>query len=208
MAQRFDGSSRPALMLSADLARKRALNRLIANIAIGFGVFLLGFVMSEPAPYELYMVGLIALALLFGLRLTRTSLVLLALLAVFNFGGMISVMQMADVKKAPLYIAVSLFLAFTSVFFAAVIEGDHRRLKTIFNAYLLVGVLSAVLGIAGYLSLFPGAEIFTRYGRAQGAFQDPNVYGPFLILPLTWTLYRIMRGAFAIWPSICLSAAC
>lgn len=63
MAQRFDGSSRPALMLSADLARKRALNRLIANIAIGFGVFLLGFVMSEPAPYELYMVGLIALAL-------------------------------------------------------------------------------------------------------------------------------------------------
>lgn len=196
VAQRFDGSSRPALTLPADVARKRALNRLIANIAIGFGVFLLGFVMSEPAPYELYMVGLIALALLFGLRLTRTSLVLLALLAVFNFGGMISVMQMADVKKAPLYIAVSLFLAFTSVFFAAVIEGDHRRLKTIFNAYLLVGVLSAVLGIAGYLSLFPGAEIFTRYGRAQGAFQDPNVYGPFLILPLTWTLYRIMRGGF------------
>ncbi len=53
---------------------------------------------------------------------------------------------------------------------------------------------SSVLGIAGYLGLFPGAEIFTRYGRAQGAFQDPNVYGPFLILPLTRTLYRIMRG--------------
>ncbi|MEL4375344.1 O-antigen ligase family protein [Brucella cytisi] len=194
VTQRFDGNPRPALMLPADMACKRALNRLIANIAIGFGVFLLGFVMSEPAPYELYMVALIALALLFGLRLTSTSLVLLALFTVFNFGGMISVMQMADVKKAPLYIAVSLFLAFTSVFFAAVIEGDHRRLKTIFNAYLLVSVPSSVLGIAGYLGLFPGAEIFTRYGRAQGAFQDPNVYGPFLILPLTWTLYRIMRG--------------
>lgn len=194
VTQRFDGNPRPALMLPADVACKRTLNRLIANIAIGFGVFLLGFVMSEPAPYELYMVALIALALLFGLRLTSTSLVLLALFTVFNFGGMISVMQMADVKKAPLYIAVSLFLAFTSVFFAAVIEGDHRRLKTIFNAYLLVSVPSCVLGIAGYLGLFPGAEIFTRYGRAQGAFQDPNVYGPFLILPLTWTLYRIMRG--------------
>ncbi len=140
-------------------------------------------------------VGLIALALLFGLRLTRTSLMLLAILAVFNFGGMISVMQMADVKKAPLYIAVSLFLAFTSVFFAAVIEADYRRLRTIFNAYLLVGMLSSLLGIAGYFGLFPGAENFTRYGRAQGAFQDPNVYGPFLILPLTWTLYRIMRGS-------------
>ncbi len=103
-------------------------------------------------------------------------------------------MQMADVKKAPLYIAVSLFLAFTSVFFAAVIEADYRRLRTIFDAYLLVGMLSSLLGIAGYFGLFPGAENFTRYGRAQGAFQDPNVYGPFLILPLTWTLYRIMRG--------------
>lgn len=100
IAQRLDGNPRPALTLPADAARKRALNRLIANSAIGLGVFLLGFVMSEPAPYELYMVGLIALALLFGLRLTRTSLVLLAILAVFNFGGMISVMQMADVKKA------------------------------------------------------------------------------------------------------------
>ncbi len=106
VTQRFDGNPRPALMLPADMACKRALNRLIANIAIGFGVFLLGFVMSEPAPYELYMVALIALALLFGLRLTSTSLVLLALFTVFNFGGMISVMQMADVKK-PRFISPS-----------------------------------------------------------------------------------------------------
>ncbi|KAA9361237.1 O-antigen ligase family protein [Ochrobactrum quorumnocens] len=187
--------SAPYRVLPAtEVAGKRALNRLIANFAIGLGVFLLGFVMSEPAPYELYMVALIAIAMLFGMRLTRTNLVLLALLTVFNFGGMISVMQMADTKDAPLYIAVSLFLAFTAVFYAAIIEADYRRLKTIFNAYLLVGILSSLLGIAGYLSLFPGADAFTRYGRAMGGFKDPNVYGPFLVLPFTWSLYRIMKG--------------
>ncbi|ASV87120.1 O-antigen ligase like membrane family protein [Ochrobactrum quorumnocens] len=187
--------STPYRVLPAtEVAGKRALNRLIANFAIGLGVFLLGFVMSEPAPYELYMVALIAIAMLFGMRLTRTSLVLLALLTVFNFGGMISVMQMADTKDAPLYIAVSLFLAFTAVFYAAIIEADYRRLKTIFNAYLLVGILSSLLGIAGYLNLFPGADAFTRYGRAMGGFKDPNVYGPFLVLPFTWSLYRIMKG--------------
>ncbi|OYR08994.1 O-antigen ligase family protein [Brucella grignonensis] len=179
---------------ATEIAGKRALNRLIANFAIGLGVFLLGFVMSEPAPYELYMVALIAVALLFGMRLTRTSSVLLALLTVFNFGGMISVMQMADTKDAPLYIAVSLFLAFTAVFYAAIIEADYRRLKTIFNAYLLIGILSSLLGIAGYLNLFPGADVFTRFGRAMGGFKDPNVYGPFLVLPFTWSLYRIMKG--------------
>ncbi len=124
------------------------------------------------------MVGLIALALLFGLRLTRTSLVLLALLVVFNFGGMISVMQMADVKKAPLYIAVSLFLAFTSVFFAAAIEGDYRRLKTIFNAYLLVGVLSSVLGIAGYLGLFRVQKSSRATGVRRAHFRTPTSMGP------------------------------
>lgn len=179
---------------ATEVAGKRALNRLIANFAIGLGVFLLGFVMSEPAPYELYMVALIAAALFFGMRLTRTSSVLLALLTVFNFGGMISVMQMADTKDAPLYIAVSLFLAFTAVFYAAIIEADYRRLKIIFNAYLLIGILSSLLGIAGYLNLFPGADVFTRFGRAMGGFKDPNVYGPFLVLPFTWSLYRIMKG--------------
>ncbi|MGO1160672.1 O-antigen ligase family protein [Brucella sp. C7-11G] len=195
LAHSSGGVSETRRLLPAhSVAGKRALNRIISNFRIGLGVFLLGFVMSEPAPYEIYMVGLISVALLFGIRLTRTSMVLLALLTAFNFGGMLSVMQMADTKNAPLYIAVSLFLAFTAVFYAAIIEADYRRLNTIFNAYLLVAFISSALGIAGYLNLFPGADIFTRYGRAKGAFQDPNVYAPFLILPFSWCLYRIMRG--------------
>lgn len=195
LAHSSGGVSETRRLLPAhSVAGKRALNRIISNFGIGLGVFLLGFVMNEPAPYELYMVGLISVALLFGLRLTRTSMVLLALLTAFNFGGMLSVMQMADTKNAPLYIAVSLFLAFTAVFYAAIIEADYRRLSTIFNAYLLVALISSAFGIAGYLNLFPGADIFTRYGRAKGAFQDPNVYAPFLILPFSWCLYRIMRG--------------
>lgn len=196
--------------LAAGAARKRGLNRLIANFAIGLGVFLLGFVLDEPAPYEIYMAVLILAGLLVGLRLTRTSTVLLALFAVFNFGGMISVMQMPDTREAPLYVAVSLFLAVTAVFYAAIIEADYRRLKTIFNAYLLVGTITALLGIAGYLDLFSGAEIFTRYGRAKGAFQDPNVYAPFLMLPFSWCLYRIMKGTLrdllAYLPFCCLLA--
>lgn len=174
--------------------KKRALNRLLANFGIGLGVFLLSFVMSEPAPYELYMLGLMALALLFGLRLTRSSTALLVIFSIFNLGGMISVMQIPDVKDAPLYIAVSLFLALTSVFFAAFIEADYRRLRVIFTAYLLTASITAMLGIAGYFGLIPGADLYIRYGRAKGAFKDPNVFGPFLVLPFTWCFYRCVMG--------------
>src|SRR5690606_3213087 len=43
-------------------------------------------------------------------------------------------------------------------------------------------------------NLVPGAEMFTRYGRAAGVFQDPNVFGPFLALPGIYLLYLLLTG--------------
>ena len=63
---------------------------LISTAAVAFGVFLSGFVIREPAPYELYMAGLIAVWALFGLRISRSIVPLLVLLVAFNIGGMIS----------------------------------------------------------------------------------------------------------------------
>ncbi|PSH63657.1 MULTISPECIES: O-antigen ligase family protein [Phyllobacterium] len=175
-------------------AKNRALVKLVSTTAVGFGVFLSGFVIDEPAPYELYMAGLIGIWALFGLRLSRTVSVLLAILVVFNIGGVISMGQMPDLKTAPMYIAVSLFLGVTAVFFAAIINANHRILPVIFNAYILAAVCTSLLGILGYFDAFPGAEVFTRYGRAMGAFQDPNVFGPFLMLPLAWLVHGVLVG--------------
>lgn len=168
---------------------------LISSVAIWLGVFLSGFVLKEPAPYELYMAGLVAVWGLFGLRISRSVAPLLALLVVFNIGGMISMTQMADLDSAPLYLAVSLFLALTAVFFAAVTEAQPSLYRLVFGAWLAAAVSTAALGIAGYFDAFPGASIFTRYGRAAGAFEDPNVFGPFLTLPGIWLLYRVLTGS-------------
>ncbi len=40
----------------------------------------------------------------------------------------------------------------------------------------------------------PGAEMFTKFERAAGAFQDPNVFGPFLALPGIYLLYLVLTG--------------
>jgi O-antigen ligase len=167
---------------------------LISTAAVSFGVFLSGFVIREPAPYELYMAGLIAVWALFGLRISRFILPLLILLVVFNIGGMISMTQMADLKNTPLYLAVSLFLAFTAVFIAAVVEANQNLYRPIFTAWLCAAIPTALLGILGYFHAFPGAEMFTRYDRAAGAFEDPNVFGPFLALPGIYLLYRVLTG--------------
>ncbi len=168
---------------------------LIGSGLIAFGVFLSGFVINEPAPYELYLVGLIGIWGLFGLRLSRSVFPLLALLVLFNIGGMLAITQMARLDDAPLYIAVSLFLALTSVFFAAIIEMDARRLKLIFAAYLTGALATATLGILGYFDAIPGGEQFTLYDRARGAFQDPNVFGPYLVLPALMLMHGLLAGS-------------
>ncbi|TIU96446.1 MAG: O-antigen ligase family protein [Mesorhizobium sp.] len=170
---------------------------LIASSAVFLGVFLSGFVIAEPAPYDLYMVGLIIVWCLFGLRISRAAAPLLVLLVVMNIGGMISMTQMSDIAGTPLYLSVSLFLAFTAVFFASVTSVQPNLYRIIFLAYVMSAVLTSLLGIAGYFHAFPGAEIFTKYDRATGAFQDPNVFGPFLVMPGIYLLYLLLTGPIA-----------
>jgi O-antigen ligase len=179
--------------LPSSVVQAKALS-LVASSAVMLGVFLLGFVHNEPAPYELYMVGLIAIWGLFGLRFPRHAAILLGIFVLLNIGGLISLSQMADLYETPLYLAVSLFLAFTSVFFVSILTADHERYRLIFAAWTVAALTTGVLGIAGYFGLFPGAETFTRFGRATGAFQDPNVFGPFLTLPTIYLLHRLLTG--------------
>ncbi|PAP91732.1 O-antigen ligase family protein [Mesorhizobium wenxiniae] len=173
---------------------------LIASSAVFLGAFLSGFVIAEPAPYDLYMVGLMAVWALFGLRISRAAAPLLVLLVVMNIGGMISMTQMSDIAGTPLYLSVSLFLAFTAVFFASVTSVQPNLYRVIFLAYMMSAVLTSLLGIAGYFHAFPGAEIFTKYDRATGAFQDPNVFGPFLVLPGIYLLYLLLTGPISRMP--------
>ncbi len=165
---------------------------MAGSAMVTLAVFLSGFVISEPAPYELFLVGLIGLWALFGLKISRHVAPLLALLILFMTGGIISLVTMADLETGPMYMAVSGFLALSSVFFAAIIEARHDRLKLIFNAWVAAGVITALLGILGYFGAIPGGENFTLYDRAKGAFQDPNVFGPFLVAPSLYLIHGLL----------------
>ncbi|MBN9249857.1 MAG: hypothetical protein J0I86_04630, partial [Mesorhizobium sp.] len=149
--------------LTHDLPAEAVNAKLIALVASGaifFGIFLSGFVIREPAPYDIYMVGLIAVWALFGLRISRFTAPLVSLLVVFNIGGLIAMTQMADLMETPLYLAVSLFLAFTAIFYAAVLEAKPDTYRLIFFAYVVSALVTSLLGIAGYFHAFPGADVF------------------------------------------------
>lgn len=171
-----------------------------ARYALAFCAFLGAFVIHEPSPYDLALPAIMGIFVLFGLRFGSVSLLLAALFCLFNFGGLLSMFTMDDYKDIPLYLAISLFLGLSSVFFCSVIEADWRRLRSIMRGYVLGAAVTALLGIIGYFGVAPGFEIFTRYDRAMGAFQDPNVFGPFLVLPTLYLVHGLLTKSITLAP--------
>jgi hypothetical protein len=163
-------------------------------MALGFGAFLGAFVFSEPAPYELYILGLMCVAFMLGLKVPRTLLTPLMLLLIFILGGMISMFKAYDLAEAAMYVAVTAFLALTTFFFACVVASKPFHYSNIiFLGWTLGACLAAIIGILGYFNIAGLYDMATLFGRARGTFQDPNVFGPFLILPIIWCLTKLVH---------------
>lgn len=172
--------------------------RSVSDAALGFAVFIGGFVLFEPAPYELFLALAIPLFFLTGLPLRASFGPLVVLILAYMAGGFLSLTQIPSERftDGVIYMAVSLFLGLSSIWYAALLADDWTRIRVIERAYGASALLVALLGVGGYFGVIPGSELFLRYGRAQGTFQDPNVFGPFLILPTLLFARRLMVGRF------------
>ncbi len=184
-------------MTSIPAAAARPTGLPTRNISSGLlwtAVFLGGFVFIEPAPYDLALAALIPAWLLLGLKIPRALGPLAVLMLVFLAGGVMAATQAKDFSTQPIYYAVTAFLAFSSCFFAALIAENRSRLDTIVSAWIASALGTTVLGIVGYFGF--GGELFTKFDRATGGFQDPNVFGPFLILPFVILVRRALTLPF------------
>ncbi len=148
----------------------------------------------EPSPHDALMGVLLVVALIAGVRLERALLVLFVLLLLWNASGLMALLHVPEQEKTVQYAATSVYLAIAALLFAGLFaQNTMPRLATMRIAYTMTAVFSALIGAAGYFRLFPGAEAhFSDYGRAMGAFKDPNVYGPFLIWPALYLLDRMV----------------
>ena len=158
------------------------------------------FVFIEPSPYEI--VGIIAIFLfaLTGLTL-RASLIPLALLLIFmNIGYATAVLQVSDQQKPVVWVLISIYLAATAVFYAAMLgTNTQRRLELLMRGYVAGALVASIVAIAAYFRLFGGAsEMLLLYSRARGTFNDPNVLGAFLVLPGLLVFHRILAGRLVI----------
>lgn len=180
----------PAIAQSSARPRRRWLSGFVA-----LWIFSGGFVLIEPSPYELAFLLLLPVALFSGFSLHRAALPPLLLLIGFIPFGLIGAFQAknSELSANLLFVAVTAFLWLTTVFVANyVADAPHRHMRLIMKAYMAAAVVVSIIGTLAYLGLLPGADIFLLYGRAKATFQDPNVFGPFLILPAMFALQKVL----------------
>lgn len=179
--------------LGATWLRARATTLLDALVVLW--IFAGGMVITEPSPYELAFLLVLGVSMLAGFTLRRSTLGLLVLFASFIPFAIIAAFQVrfSSIPDALIYQTVTIFLFFTSYWVANyVADAPQARMRLIVGAYLATALLSAILGTLGYLGI--GHDLFTRYDRAKAFFNDPNVFGPFLILPAMYALQRVLIG--------------
>jgi len=168
-----------------------ALARYHAAVALGFG--LLGIVIVEPAPSDGVFLVLMAIALASRrFRLRRAPVAVVAAIGTFAALNLLSAVQVADPERAANYLMITLFVAAVGLWLCGYVS-SRGRAQLVVRAYLVAAVSSAVAGVLALFLPVPGAELLTEGGRARGLFQDPNVFGPFLIPALLIVVEEIVQ---------------
>ncbi len=184
-----------ALPQAVTPARPRARGLTLVDRLVPFWIACGAVVITEPSPYEVAFLLVLAASLLGGFNLHRGSLGLLGLIGLFIPFAYVAAFQVRfnGVTDALIYQSVTIFLFVTAYWVANyVADAPQERMKRIMAAYIGAAAFSAVLGIIGYLGV--AHDLLTRYDRAKALFNDPNVFGPFLILPATWAMTHLLMG--------------
>jgi O-antigen ligase len=150
----------------------------------------------EPSPHD-FLMGVLALAcLIAGVRFERPIVLLLVLLLLWNLAGMVSLIRVVGEEQTVQYAATSVYLGVAALLFACLFaQNTVPRLNTMHSAYVLTAILCTLFGLAVYLHFLPGEDTFLWSGRVRSTFKDPNVFGPFLILPALFLIEQMVtRG--------------
>jgi hypothetical protein len=173
------------------------------RIALFLFIACSAFASIEPSPYEIFFVVALLVFGLHGLLFDRGLIPMIIGLALFNAGGVLALIPFIEDHDSVTFIAISVYISITAVFFAALIaKSPLERMRTIRSGYVLAGCIASGFAIVGYFNIGGLGEHFTLYGRASGTFKDPNVLGSFLAPPLVFLAQDIMLKRGGLWRNV------
>ena len=168
----------------------------IVNAVFAAFVFFGMLSLVEPSPYDFLALVAIPLWFIGGFRLHKALVPILAMWALFEAAGFLSLMPYWNEHDAQLYQLQSFYLFVTTVFFTIFFsERTEQRASLCLKAFTAGAIVSAFVGFIGYFNVGGfGAALTTYEGRVSGTFKDPNVFGSYLVLAAAYLLQILLLG--------------
>ena len=139
------------------------------------------YVVVEPAPYDLLLIGLAVCFFSTGLKVPGalgSGALLLAIFLIGNLAGTLTGGHGDDSVRA---LSIRIYMLFAWLLFASVVaERPDRNMRIIWSGYVCAALIAVVWGVGQYYALIPG-ELTGPTRRATGGFKDANVFAPFLV---------------------------
>jgi hypothetical protein len=188
----------PVIVLVALVAVVGAFARPRITFAAAF--VLLGVVRFEPAPTDALFILLILAGVLGGERLRpRVPVPVAVILAAFISLTLLSITSAVSLSTALRFEAITIYLAALAVWLTHAFQ-DADLVRLGIRAYIWCAVISSAAAVIALRIHLPGGSLVTYSNeRAMGLFKDPNVFAPYLILPMAILLEEIGRPRLLGW---------
>jgi len=163
------------------------------HAAVALGLALLAVQAVEPAPSDGVFLVVMAVAFATGrFRLRSAPRPVVAILAIFAALNVMAAVQVADVERAVLFFTITLYLALLGLWLPGYVV-SRARARLVVRGYLAAAVISACVGALALLGALPAHDVLTESDRARALFQDPNVFGPFVVPAVLLLVEEIIR---------------
>lgn len=147
-------------------------------------------VLIEPSPYDLFMLLFLAILCLFiHLRLNKTIILPIILSLLFLLANTASMFFVQHPTSTIVYFTITCYLVVTFILLVGFFQtAKVGTAHVILAGYYCAALIATVIGMLAYFNFLPMSDLFLMFGRVKSTFKDPNVFGPFLIIPALYAL--------------------
>lgn len=148
----------------------------------------------EPAPYDLLAIVMSLGLMASGLRVPHAMQSGVLLLGLFIAANVLAALFASDPLQSIRSLAIRMYMPMTFLLVACLIAAQpYQMLAALWRGYVIAAVIAVIWGTLEFLGFLPG-ELWEGGLRAKGGFEDPNVFGPFLVPAAVHAVRRMAGG--------------
>jgi O-antigen ligase len=151
------------------------------ELTVALALVLLGLQRFEPAPVDGLLLVIIAVATVTGrFDLQGAPLWVMITMGLFIVLNLLASIEAIDAARAAFYISITIYLCLLGLWVSAYVKTPERA-RLVLLSLITVAVISALAGTLSLYVTIPLGVDMNDGSRAFALFDDPNIYGPFLV---------------------------